>query len=144
MTLYTRLAVRGFIGPLSTLTLSLLSVPARAQAPAQPGAAAPAAVAPASPAAEPTPPAAPPPTVPVAQMPQPAAPAAEPAAAAAAAPPTAADATAAPPPPWYNNLKVSAFADAYYSINFNFPHPAAGTNTGVLVPGFGGNGAKPA
>ena len=35
---------------------------------------------------------------------------------------------------------MSAFADAYYSINFNFAHPQGGTNAAVGVPG--GNGER--
>jgi hypothetical protein len=65
----------------------------------------------------------------------------------AAAPPAAAPPAAAPPddskpkaPPWYDKLKVSAFADAYYSMNFNFPHPQGGTNNAVVAPG--GNGDR--
>jgi hypothetical protein len=68
--------------------------------------------------------------------------AAPPVSVAAAAPPPSAPAaeTTPPPPPWYNNLKVSAFADAYYSLNFNFPHPQGGTNAAFGVPG--GNGER--
>ena len=35
-----------------------------------------------------------------------------------------------PPPvlPWYEALELSAFADAYTNVNFNFPKPQRGTN----------------
>lgn len=93
------------------------------------------AAAPLAPAVEP----APPPVAPAAPMP--AGPPVEAAAPATNAPAPAADAAATPPPPpWYNNLKVGVFADAYYSVNFNNPHPNAGTNAAVLVPG--GNGGR--
>jgi hypothetical protein len=41
---------------------------------------------------------------------------------------------AAPPTPpeeqpWYDNISFDAFADAYVSINTNFPHPQGATNT---------------
>lgn len=59
---------------------------------------------------------------------------------ASTAPPMAAAPAEAPPAPWYSSLKISAFADAYYSLNANNPHPTSGTNTAVLVPG--GNGGR--
>jgi hypothetical protein len=72
--------------------------------------------------------------------PPPATAATTPAAPAEAAPAAGTTPPTPPPPPWYNNLKVSAFADAYYSVNFNFPHPQGGTNAAVGVPG--GNGER--
>ncbi|HEY3235706.1 MAG TPA: outer membrane beta-barrel protein, partial [Polyangiaceae bacterium] len=34
-----------------------------------------------------------------------------------------------PPAPWYEALRLSAFADAYASVNYNFPKPQTGQNT---------------
>ncbi len=152
MTVRIRLAASIFSGPLTTLALLNVSNPAWAQAPAAapPGAAAQAPAAtpptPAVPAA--TPPAGPESatsaaaaqTTPTPAAPAPEAIAAPPAAAAAPTPPAPAAEATPPPPPWHNNLKVSAFADAYYSVNFNFPHPQGGTNAAVGVPG--GNGGR--
>jgi hypothetical protein len=151
MTLRARLADGKSLRPLlSVATLLTVSGPAWAQtaaaaappdAPAaQAGKDAPAATAPVSTAPAATPNGAE--TLPAVQAAAPAAAApAAPPAGEAAAPPPAPPAEAAPPaPPWYNNLKLSAFADAYYSMNFNYPHPQGGTNNAVVVPG--GNGER--
>lgn len=61
------------------------------------------------------------------------APAAAPAAPAAAAPPAAPAAEAPKAPaakPWYEVVKIEAFADGYFSHNLNAPKPQAGTNGG--------------
>ena len=92
----------------------------------------------AAPVTTPAAPAVPPPPA-VATAPEATAASPAPAVAASATAP-AADAPPPPPPPWYNNLKIGAFADAYYSVNFNNPHPTSGTNAAVLVPG--GNGGR--
>jgi len=42
-------------------------------------------------------------------------------------------------PKWYDGLKVGAFADTYYSYNFNQPHPEAGNNSGLPGAPTGGN-----
>ena len=94
------------------------------------GAAAPPAAAAATPA--------PPQATPAATAPAVTAPPVAPGVTAPAAAP--ADAPPPTPPSWFNNLKIGAFADAYYSVNFNNPHPTSGTNTAVLVPG--GNGGR--
>jgi hypothetical protein len=51
------------------------------------------------------------------------------------APQPAGETPAAPAAKWYDSLKVGAFADAYYSLNFNLPHPEGGSNVGLGGPG---------
>jgi len=40
-----------------------------------------------------------------------------------------------PAPQWHEYLKLGAFADAYYSYNFDQPHPEGGSNVGLGGPG---------
>ena len=140
------LASRSRLAPQSAMVTLLLCGIAWAQAPAAappPGNAAPTPPTASDAAMPPAPAASAAPAVaPGAPTPPPPEGAVAPAAAAPAPAAAAADAAAPapPPPPWYNNLKIGAFADAYYSVNFNNPHPNAGTNTAVLVPG--GNGGR--
>jgi hypothetical protein len=46
-----------------------------------------------------------------------------------------APAGAPPEAKWYENLKLGAFVDGYYSYNFNQPHPESGANSGGLPVG---------
>jgi len=134
-----RLFAHHCLGILSGTAWLLLTPVAAAQADRPAEGAQP--VAPAAPAQQPeaAPGPAPAPAAPPAPAPaqaaetQPAAtPAPVPAGAAPAAPPPA---PAAPSAKWYDNLKVGAFADAYYSLNFNLPHPEGGSNVGLGGPG---------
>jgi hypothetical protein len=150
MTLRERLAKGWYARPVSVAFPLLLSSSAWGQATATappthpPSDAAAAAAMPAS-GTESAPPLATaiPPTAATAPSTAAAAPAVAAAPAAVAAAPAAPVAAAAPPPPsppWYDKLKVSAFGDAYYSMNFGFPRPQGGTNAAVGVPG--GNGER--
>jgi hypothetical protein len=129
MKLRGRLFARGSLAILSGSAWLWLPNVALAQPEPPPGA--PAALPPAPPPEPPPAPAvaAPAPAAAPAPQPAPAPPAVAP------APPPEAPAPPPPAPKWYENFKVGAFADAYYSYNFNQPHPEGGSNVGLGGPG---------